>query len=71
MNRMSRKVTKNDIVVTIITLSFILIPLFLIVVFPENYLISLFFSGWKIFIFWFFVSAFTFIYRHKIDNFFK
>lgn len=64
----NRDATADEIVVVVVSVIVLIVPLFLVVVFPENAIVSTLLGNGRIFVFWVFVYGLVYIFRKDIDK---
>ena len=66
----NRNVTTEDLILAATSLAILLIPIFLLVVFPENRIVATTLGGGRVIIFWIVIYGAVWIFRKKIDRYF-
>ena len=64
----NRKATADEILAAAFAVVVVFTPLVLIVVFPNNSVISALFGGGRLFVFWTVIFGLVFTFRRKIDK---
>ena len=64
----NRNITADELVAAVVSLIVLIVPIFLVVVFPDNGIVSSLFGGGRIVAFWVFVYGFAYVFRKDIDR---
>ena len=64
----NRDVTADEMAAVIVSVIVLIVPIFLVVVFPDNGVVSALFGNGRIFVFWVIVYGFVYIFRKQVDR---
>jgi undecaprenyl pyrophosphate phosphatase UppP len=64
----NRDATADEILAVVLSVIILIVPIFLIVVFPDNGVVSTLFGNGRIILFWVVVYGLVFIFRKDIDE---
>ena len=63
-----RNATPDELLAGLVAIIVLVVPMFLVVVFPENSLVAVLFGNGRIFVFWAIFFGLVFVFRRKIDQ---